>query len=334
MSITPPVRSLRLRSSRAFSAAAFAARCVLRLVGGGLLGSGLLRRGVGELRLLLSLRLRLRLALLGDVLRGERFLRGALCRARGFGLVLRALLRRDGRAFRLLRLRLRRERRAEVRLRLLLRAVHEAGEHGERRECDRHCGAADPGRARRDGDRRVEERALALGQLALIAPAPQPRLVERLASPQEARGPALGVPLLRGAADLREVRRVLLVLVEPAAQRRPARDQRLVDELDRAFAARSARRAAAPRPARATMRWTSGEMSRSSADVDDRARALGRDQPLEDRAHELAVAGRELREHLVGVGRERARDAAHRGVALARQHAPLAVALLPQLRRA
>ncbi len=54
------------------------------------------------------------------------------------------------------------------------------------------------------------------------------------------------------------------------------------------------------------------------AGLDDRARALGRDQVLEDRAHDALIRGRVGGQHGVGVGRECAGDAAHREVRVAR----------------
>src|SRR6185436_18406155 len=82
-------------------------------------------------------------------------------------------------------------------------------------------------------DDRVEEAALDIGQRALVARAELLGLGGRLAAPQQARIEALLLPLARRDAQLIDQRRVVLVLVEPAPQRRPALDQRLVDDLDR-----------------------------------------------------------------------------------------------------
>ena len=102
-----------------------------------------------------------------------------------------------------------------------------------------------------EGDDLLEERLLDVGQRALVALAELLRLVGGLAAPQQAGVAALGLPLAGRGAQLIDERGVVLVLVEPAPQRRPALDQRLVDDLDRrALAAleRSGRRAGARRP--------------------------------------------------------------------------------------
>src|SRR5690606_11989933 len=116
---------------------------------------------------------------------------------------------------------------------------------------------------------------------ALIARTPQPRFLHRLAAPEQALGASLAVPLLRGGAQLCEIRGVLVVLVEPALQRRPRLDQRFVNELDGAgaFAARLYDEQASAHEVRddAIDIWTHvAELG----DVDDRARALRRDEAL------------------------------------------------------
>jgi hypothetical protein len=88
------------------------------------------------------------------------------------------------------------------------------------------------------GDDRVEEGALDIGQRALVAALELGRLVGRIAAPQHVGAAVLLLPLARRDAQLIDHRGVVLVLVEPAPQRRPAVDERLVDDLDgRSFAA-------------------------------------------------------------------------------------------------
>ena len=155
-----------------------------------------------------------------------------------------------------------------------------------------------------------------------------PAFVERVAAPQQAGRPALRVPLVRRGRELLDERRVLLVLVEPAPQRRPARrpatrgrsrrssrlppstllhdEQARVDQLiDQALR---------PRRPRATAR------AARRASTIARVRS-GVTSAQEDRARELLRGRGRARDDASAWRRERAADAAHRLVARVRQHA-------------
>ena len=69
-------------------------------------------------------------------------------------------------------------------------------------------------------------------------------------------------------------------------------------------------------------------------ELDDRARALRRDEPAEDLLRQLLLRARSAARHVVGVGRERALDAADRaGSSRPSASGSLAIARVPQLRR-
>ena len=110
-------------------------------------------------------------------------------------------------------------------------------------------------------------------------------------------------------------------LLEPAAQRRPGVDQRLVHDLDGGAGAAVA--GLHDEQARldqlvdeplhlAALARQLGEL----VERDDGARALGGDQPQEQRARQRTRRRRQLGEHRVGVAGERAGDAAEPLVAL------------------
>ena len=151
------------------------------------------------------------------------------------------------------------------------------------------------------------------------------RRASSIASPRHSRpaGRPLASHCFAAARELREERGVLLVLVEPAPQRRPALDQRLVDDLDRAAAAHrraSARRAGARATSRSITRASSaarGAELLQLGELDDRARALGRDQLRKIFCVSSLRVAFMLRDDLVGVRGERAGDAADRLVARA-----------------
>src|SRR3569832_821265 len=205
--------------------------------------------------------------------------------------------------------------------------------NGDERDQEREHADDDPPASalgtRRQCEHGRQKRVFLRRELAGRPGAPEPRLFHRLVAPQEAFDPALRVPLLSGRADLREEARIFLVLVEPAAERGPGLDQRFVDELDggRVHDNEARRDQQAEDPI-----GIAAELAQLGC-IDARARALRGDQALEDRARELLIVPREARDHLVGVGRERTRDAADRAVALLGEPAMLAIAGLPQLRR-
>ena len=127
-----------------------------------------------------------------------------------------------------------------------------AGDDG-RQEADRPQGGPAPEALRPRGELRdgLEKGLLAPGEAIGMARAPKARLLHRFAAPEQPLRLAARVPLLRGGAQLRAERGVLVALVEPAPQRRPPAGERLVDELDGAAPRRrrgSARRAGALRP--------------------------------------------------------------------------------------
>ena len=69
--------------------------------------------------------------------------------------------------------------------------------------------------------------------LVWLPQAPSPGLLERLVAPQEPGGPVLVVPLPGGRAQLGEEGHVLSIRLDPASEHRPARDEGLVNDLER-----------------------------------------------------------------------------------------------------
>src|SRR6185436_6600596 len=176
---------------------------------------------------------------------------------------------------------------------------------------------------------------------AAVAAAPQAGFLGGLAAPQQARGVAPGLPLLGGVAELLEERGILVVLVEPAPQQRPAVDQRLVDQLDggaRGGAAALGGGGLADQQARADEAIDEavdlGGIGRQLVELGDGregAGALGGDQAQEQRADQRLLALAALGDDRVGVARQRAGDAADAVVAVDGEPAARAVAHLPEL---
>jgi hypothetical protein len=105
---------------------------------------------------------------------------------------------------------------------------------------DRHDGGDDPPAplgSRGDVAHRVQVRVLAPAQLAAVMRKPRQGPARGLVAPQHAVVAVAGLPLRGRRAQARQERSVVAVLVEPADQRRPALDQRLVHELDGAVVA-------------------------------------------------------------------------------------------------
>ena len=133
----------------------------------------------------------------------------------------------------------------------------------------------------------------------------------------------------RAAAPSCRCRRMpVAVLVEPAPQGRPLADQHLVGDLGRALAERHQPRVGEPLQQRLDDRrarpppGTSSSIAHAPARVGDALAELG--EPQEHAAHQLALVGRQRREHAVGRPGDRRRDAAALAVALDRERASVA----------
>ena len=156
-----------------------------------------------------------------------------------------------------------------------------------------------------------------------------------MASPRQSKPVrfAARLPLLRGRAQLLAERGVLAPLVQPAAQHRPAADQRFVDQLDR----RASRVGAVLHHHQASLGQVLDQRARLAGiggqagqlgDVDDRARPVGRHEPLEDAAHRRC-GGREEGRRRRDRRAERARPRCRPSGGSCRRSAPCAVRRAP-----
>jgi hypothetical protein len=172
--------------------------------------------------------------------------------------------------------------------------------------------------ARAGGEREAPRQAHRLGQ-ALVAPG----LV------------VAGAPLLPergGLLDVGGEAQLLAALVEPAGEAAPRADQGLVRELQDRLGSVAAARREQPGGGEALddERRVAGEVGEQRPQRDAAAGALRGDQAEEQRARRLLPRRGEAGEHLVGVGGERAGDAADLLVRAPREPAAHPVAPLPE----